>query len=265
MLPACRTEGEGFSIPTFDVVPSDVEGFMDELWEFQSAFHDCFGRSEPRAHFFDSMVGQCSHLERKSIEPMALQVEGGNIRGLQRFISDDVWDEEPMLWNDHHLVADAMGAPDGVLMFDESGFVKKGTDSVGVARQYCGSLGKVEKSQVGVCAAYASCHGYALVDKRLFIPEQWFAEDHKDRRAKCQVPEDATLHTKPQLAAAMLQAIAHAGLVPFTSIVADCIYGNSPAFLDAVDACVGVTALVAISSETRCWLQAPRTTDKMYM
>jgi SRSO17 transposase len=265
MLPACRTEGEGFSIPTFDVVPSDVEGFMDELWEFQSAFHDCFVRSEPRAHFLDYLVGQFSHLERKSIAPMALQVEGGNIRGLQRFISDDVWDEEQMLWNYHQLVAAAMGAPDGVLMFDESGFVKKGTDSVGVARQYCGSLGQVENSQVGVFAAYASRHGYALVDKRLFIPEQWFAEDYKDRRAKCHMPEDATFHTKPQLAATMLQAMAYEGLVPFKYIVADCVYGNSPAFLDAIDACVGVTALVAISSETRCWLQAPRTTDKMYM
>ena len=134
MLPTCRTEGEGFAMPTFDVVPSDVEGFMDELQEFQSALHDCFVRSEPRAHFFDSLVGQCSHLERKSIEPMALQVEGGTIRGLQRCIRDAVWDEEQMLWNSHHLVADEMGAPDGVLMFDESGCVKKGTDSVGVAR-----------------------------------------------------------------------------------------------------------------------------------
>ena len=82
MLPACRTEGAGFSMPTFDLVPSDVEGFMDELWEFQSAFHDCFGRSEPRAHFFAYMVGQFSKLERKSIEPVALQVEGGTIRFL---------------------------------------------------------------------------------------------------------------------------------------------------------------------------------------
>ena len=171
MLPTCRTEGEGFAMPTFDVVPSDVEGFMDELQEFQSAFYDCFVRSEPRAHFFDSMVGQFSHLERKSIEPMVLQVEGGNIRGLQRFVSDAVWDEEQLLWNYHHLVADEMGAPDGALMFDESGFVKKGTDSVGVARQYCGSLGKVEHCPVGVFAAYASRHGYALVDKRLFMPE----------------------------------------------------------------------------------------------
>ena len=88
MLPVCRTGGDEFTIPTFDVLPSDVEGFMDELWAFQSAFHDCFTRSEPRAHFFDSMVGQFSPLARKSIEPMALHVEGGTIRGLQRFISD---------------------------------------------------------------------------------------------------------------------------------------------------------------------------------
>jgi hypothetical protein len=65
MLPACRSDGEGFTIPTFNIVPSDVEGFMDELWEFQSAFHDCFSRSEPRAHFFDYMVGQLSQLERR--------------------------------------------------------------------------------------------------------------------------------------------------------------------------------------------------------
>ena len=76
MLAACRTGGEGFAIPPFDLRPSDVEGFLEELWEFQSAFHDCFARSEPRAHFFDYMVGQLSQLERKSIEPMALHVKG---------------------------------------------------------------------------------------------------------------------------------------------------------------------------------------------
>src|SRR5437773_1039319 len=101
MLPACRTAGEGCAIPTFAVVRSDVEGFMDELWDFQSLFHDCFSRSEPRVHFFDSMVGQCSALERTAIEPMALHVEGGALRGLQRFISEVHWDEEQRRWNDH--------------------------------------------------------------------------------------------------------------------------------------------------------------------
>ena len=265
MLPACRTNEEGFTIPTFDLVPSDVEGFMDELWEFQSAFHDCFARSEPRAHFFDYMVGQFSKLERKSIEPMALHVEGGTIRGLQRFISDVHWDEEQMRWNYHQLVAEELGEPEGVLMFDETGFVKKGQDSVGVARQYCGTLGKVENCQVGVFAGYASRQGYALVDKRLFLPEVWFGEAYAARRTTCHVPAEVTLQSKPQLAAAMLQAIAHEGLLPFKYVVADCLYGNSPDFLDAVDACVGVTTLVAIPADTRCWLQRPRTEDKTYI
>jgi SRSO17 transposase len=241
-----------------------VEGFTDELWEFQSAFHDCFSRSEPRAQFFDYMVGQLSPLERKSIEPMALHVEGGTVRGLQRFISDVIWDEEQMRWNYHQLVAEAMGEPDGILMFDETGFVKKGKDSVGVARQYCGPLGKVENCQVGVFAGYASRQGYALVDKRLFLPEVWLTEAYAARRAKCKVPPEVAFQSKPQLAATMLQAIVHGGLLPFKYVVADCLYGNSPSFLDAVDACVGVTALVAIPSETRCWLQRPQTEEKGY-
>ena len=197
MLPACRTAGEGFAIPIFDVVPSDVEGFMEELWEFQATFHDCFARSEPRVHFFDYLVGQFSKLARKSIEPMALQVEGGTIRGLQRFISDGRWDEEQMRWNYHHLVAEERGDPDGVLMFDETGLVKKGKDSVGVARQYCGTLGKVENCQVGVFAGYASRHGYALVDKRLFVPEVWFTDAYATRRTKCLIPSDFVVGGKP--------------------------------------------------------------------
>src|SRR5215813_7862652 len=264
MLPACRTASEGFAIPTFDLTPPDVEGLLEELWEFQSNFHDCFPRSETRAHFFDYMVGQLSPLERKSIEPMALHVEGGTVRGLQRFLSDVPWDEEHMRWTYHQVVADAMGDPEGVLMFDETGFVKKGQDSVGVARQYCGTLGKVENCQVGVFAAYASQQGYALVDKRLFLPEVWLTDAYATRRTKCNVPQEVTFQTKPQLAAAMLQALRQEGLLPFKYLVADCLYGNSPDFLDAIDACVGLTALVAIPSETRCWLQRPQTTEKSY-
>jgi len=265
MLPACRTAGEGFALPTFEVIPSDVEGFLEELWEFQSAFHDCFARSEPRAHFFDYMVGQFSKLERKSIEPMALQVEGGTIRGMQRFISDISWDEDQMVWNYHQLVADDLGDPEGVLLFDETGFVKKGQESVGVARQYCGTLGKVENCQVGVFAGYASRHGYALVDTRLFLPEEWFSDAYATRRTTCHVPQALTFQRKPQLAAAMLHALRQEGLLPFKYVVADCLYGNSPDFLDAVDACVGVTTFVAIPGETRCWLQRPRTEDKTYL
>ncbi len=113
MLPAHRTAGEVFSIPPFDLTQRDVDGFLDELQAFHDQFRRCFSRSEPREHFFNYMVGQCSTLERKSIEPMALQVQGGNMRGMQRCMSDDVWDEDLMRQTYHGLVADGMGDPEG--------------------------------------------------------------------------------------------------------------------------------------------------------
>jgi SRSO17 transposase len=153
MLPACRTDGEGFSMPQLDLTPREVEGFRQELTALHTLFQDCFTRWEPREHFLRSMVGQFSDLERQSIEPIALEVEGGNMRAMQRLLSDVVWDEDHRRWTSHPLVHDDLGAPDGVLLFDESGCPKKGQDAVGVARQYCGTLGKVANGQVGVFAA----------------------------------------------------------------------------------------------------------------
>jgi len=259
MLAACRTQGDPYRLPPFELTPDDVDGFLDELQTFHEAFRSCLVRSEPRQHFFHYMAGQFSLLERKSIEPMAIHIDGGNIRGMQRFISDDVWNEPQMQHIDHGMVAHDMGEPQGVLIFDESGFVKKGQESVGVARQYCGTIGKVDNCQVGVFAAYASAKGYALVDQRLFLPESWFDADHAERRAKCRVPQDVTFYSKPELAANMLRAIQDEGLLPFRYIAADSLYGNSPVFLDAMEACVGSIYMVGISSETRCWLKRPQT------
>src|SRR5215471_4410108 len=226
-----------------------------------TAWMRCSANIMPARPMGDSARGP---LARKSIEPMALRVAGGSIRGLQRFISDMPWDEEHMRWTYHQLVAAAMGDPEGVLMIDETSFVKKGQESVGVARQYCGTLGKVENCQVGVFAGYASRHGYALVDQRLFLPEAWFTEVYAARRTKCNVPAELTFQSKPQLAAAMVQTITAEGLLPFKYLVADCLYGNSPDFWDAMEACVGVTAFVAIPAETRGWLQRPPTADQPY-
>ena len=264
MLPAYRTEGKEETLPPFALAHGDVEGLLHELQGFHEAFRECFTRREPREHFFRYMVGQLSPLERKSIEPMALEVDGGNVRGMQRFMSDDLWDEVQMRRIYHQLVYDDMGDPDGVVIVDESGFAKKGQDSVGVARQYCGTLGKVENCQVGVFAAYASRHGYALVDKRLFLPEPWLSDEYAPRRAKCQVPPELAFQTKPQLAGAMVRGLAQERILPFKYIVADCLYGNSPAFLEAVEACRGLTYLVAIPSDTRCWLQGPVMQAKHY-
>jgi SRSO17 transposase len=169
-----------------------------------------------------------------------------------------------MLETYHRLVQDEMGEPDGVLIVDETGFAKKGQDSVGVARQYCGALGKVENCQVGVFAAYASRQGYALVDKRLFIPEPWFTDAYTARRTKCKMPDELAWQSKPQLAAAMVQGLHRASVLPCKYIVADCLYGNSPDFWAACEAWVGTVAFVAPPAETRCWLQPLATTTHTY-
>jgi SRSO17 transposase len=153
MLPAYRTAGEPFAIPQFALTRSDLDTFMDELRGFHTAFRGCVARQEPRDQFFNSMVGQVSPLERQSIEPMAWPVEGGKGRAMQRLVSDALGDEEVMLETSHRLLQDEMGEPAGGLIIAETGCAKKGQASVGVARHYCGSLGKGENCQVGVFAA----------------------------------------------------------------------------------------------------------------
>jgi SRSO17 transposase len=264
MLPTCRTTGDLDDPPPFELRPEDVEGFIHELRCFHARFRHCFGRSEPRDHFFRYMVGQFSPLERKSIEPIALETQATSIRAMQRSLSDVEWDDAQMRYTYHHLVAEDLGELDGVVMVDETGFAKKGKASVGVARQYCGALGKVENCQVGVFAGYASRQGYALVDKRLFMPELWFTDDYAARRATCGVPTDSTFQSKPQLAAAMVRALYDEGVLPFRYIVADCLYGNSPEFWAACEACVGTVAFVAIPEDTRAWLAPVATHTRTY-
>ena len=100
-----------------------------------------------------------------------------------------------------------MGDPDGAIIFNETGFVKKVNHSAGVAKQYCGTIGKVENCQVGFFASYVTLRGYSLIDKRLYIPQKWFDEEYDDRRKKCEFPEDLEFMTKPELAVKMLEEI----------------------------------------------------------
>jgi SRSO17 transposase len=264
MLPEIRTEGDIYAIPNFTVEKDEVKDFIHELKGFHFEFADCFQRSEPRENFFHYMVGQFSDLERKSIEPIALSVKDGKVRAMQRTISDTVWDDEKILPIYRSMINDDMGHPNGAIIFDETGFIKKGDNSIGVARQYCGTAGKVENCQVSVFAAYASSHGYALLDKRLFIPEKWFGNDYTERRRKCKLPESTQFKTKPQLAIEMFKDLENQDALPFKYIVADCLYGNSPDFIDAIDECVGKTYFVSIPFDTLCWLQKPVTRIKTY-
>ena len=238
---------------------------MNELSGFHEQFADCFQRSESREHFFNYMSGQFSPIERKSIEPIALALKDGNVRAMQRFVSDAPWDDAKMIYKYRSHVNDDLGSPDGALIFDESGFVKKGQDSIGVGRQYCGTIGKVDNCQVGVFAAYASANGYSLIDKQLFIPKKWFTDDYRHRRKKCKLPEDTVFRTKPQLAVHMLDAIVKENVLPFKYVLADSLYGISPEFIGAVEALTGKTYFVSVPIDTLCWLKRPMTITREYV
>jgi SRSO17 transposase len=264
MLPVIRHNEHLYSIPKFDIGKGDVKDFINELRGFHEQFADCFHRSESREHFFNYMAGQFSELERKSIEPIALAVKDGNVRAMQRFVSVAQWDVENILSKYRSFVNDDLGSSNGALIFDESGFLKKGQDSIGVARQYCGTAGKVDNCQVGVFAAYVSESGYALVDNRLFIPEQWFSDEYRARRKKCNLPEDTVFRTKPQLAAEMLRAINDEKTLPFKYVLGDSIYGISPEFIETVENLPGITYMVSVPKSTLCWLKRPMTITKQY-
>jgi SRSO17 transposase len=265
MLPDHRQQAALYALPTFQLEDTDVEGFVEELQRFHAAFADCFARKESRENAYTYLVGRFSSLERKTIEPIAQHVEGSrSVRSMQRSLSDGVLDETPALQVYHQMVNKEMGETDGVLVFDESGIVKKGTHSAGVARQYCGTVGKVDNCQIGVYASYVSRQGYALVDKRLYLPEAWFQDASAQRRQKCQIPPELTFQTKPQQAAEMLRDIDQQGILPFKYIVADTVYGNNLEFLEAAEQCIGTTYFVAMPATTLCWKQRPLTTTKTY-
>jgi SRSO17 transposase len=264
MLPEIRTNGDIFSIPKFSVVEQDVSNFIEELKGFHGEFQDCFARRESRDNFFKYMVGQFSDIERKSIEPIALKVVDAQVRPMQRLVSDVIWDREKIMQKYRSMVNEDLGDPNGVLIFDETGFVKKGDDSAGVGKQYCGTLGKVENCQVGVFAAYASRQGYCLLDSRLFIPEKWFRDEYAEKRTKCQFPEDLEFKTKPQLAVAMFRELDNQESIPFRYVVSDTLYGNSPDFIEAVENCIGITYFVSVANDALCWLTRPITRTKTY-
>jgi len=175
---------------------------------------------------------------------------------LQHFIGQSAWDIAPVLDKYQLLVADTLGHPDGVVLIDESGIVKQGDDSVGVAPQYCGAVGKVANCQVGVFVGYASPKGYTLIASRLYLSEQRCSEQAAQRRERCDVPEEVRFQTKPELALTLLRETIERGGLPFQWVAVDALYDNTPAILDVV-AALGKYCFAEIVCDTQVWLRRP--------
>ncbi len=150
-------------------------------------------------------------------------------------MKDAKWNEKKASTIYQQGLAQKTSQPEGMFTIDESGTVKKGDKSVGVARQYCGSVGKVENSQVGVYLGYSNPDGgYGLISSRLFMPEKWFGDDYKERRTECLVPEGLTFQTKPEIAMDLLHEVEKAAIFQAKWVGVDSLYGNSKEFLKAI-------------------------------
>ncbi|MGH8102327.1 MAG: IS701 family transposase [Chthoniobacterales bacterium] len=172
------------------------------LEKFMEPFVASFCRSEQREHACTFVQGLLSDLERKNVESIAYRFGEARLP-LQWFVGYSEWDDRPLRQELVRQVGAELGDPEGVLVLDPSAFPKSGKQSVGVARQWCGRLGKIENCQVGVYLGYVSRHEHALVDRRLYLPKEW-TED-KARCRKAGIPKDRRKHrTRHQLCLEML-------------------------------------------------------------
>src|SRR5713101_10022454 len=181
-----------------------------------------FGRAEVRKRVGHYLHGLLASVERKNGWQLAEELGEANAHGVQRLLEEADWDEEAVRDELRGYVVEHLGAADGILVVDETGFLKKGKQSAGVARQYSGTAGRRENSQVGVFLLYASTKGAAFIDRALYLPEEWTQDRVRCREAG--IPDEVGFATKGELAQQMLQRAFAAG-VPADWVVGDTVYG----------------------------------------
>jgi SRSO17 transposase len=227
--------------------------FRPELEVFLKRYLPLFGREENHAHAVRFVHGLFDGQDRRNTENIAEAVAGGVPRTLQKFITQGCWDAGKVLGEVRAHVTEVLGDEKGTVNIDETGFPKKGKKSVGVKRQYSGTLGRVDNCQIGVFANYCSSQGHAFIDRRLFLPEEWAAD--RERREEAGVPEAVVFRTKPELGLEMVETAVREE-VPFTWVGGDCVYGDSPKFVQGVRA-LGKWYVLDVSSEAHVWLTQP--------
>jgi SRSO17 transposase len=231
------------------IVPKASPDTLPELATYLQPFAPLFRRSTSRASVERYLTGLLTDLERKNCDTIAAAVAGTSTERLQHLLTDATW--EPQALDQQRVTAlVAQSPPHGLLLLDDTGLPKQGRSSVGVARQYSGTLGKVANCQVVVSAHYvadeptSSAPVHWPLTARLYLPEAWAADSA--RRAKVRVPTDVPFQTKPELALALVDQARTWG-VPFACVVADAGYGDNPTFLTGLDA-RQVAYVVGVSS-----------------
>jgi SRSO17 transposase len=248
--------------PAMGLRPQDIDNLVDELRAYHAIYSPLFQRREQREWAADYLRGLLLDLPRKSIEPMILALQGADanaVRAMQQFLGDGAWQDTSILQRHWHEVDQTLGEEDGVLTLDGSDFLKQGQESVGVKRQYCGEVGKRANCQAGVFLGYASSQGYTLLDRRLYLPQEWVADPaYADRRRKCGVPPESGFQTKPQLGWEMIRAVVDAQTLRCRWVTCDEAFGRDTDFLDQV-ARSGLWYFAEVPHDTRVWRQCPMT------
>jgi len=200
----------------------DVQGWSGGLEAVLERIGPRFARAEPRRRAASYLRGLLAPVERKNGWQLAEAAGDATPDGVQDFLSRARWDADAVRDDLQAYASEHLGDADAVLVLDETGFVKKGAKSAGVQRQYTGTAGRIENSQVGVFLGYASRHGHALLDRALDPPKEWAGD--AGRRGGARVPEAVAFTTKPKLGLLMLERARAAG-VPFSWVVGDSVYG----------------------------------------
>lgn len=234
---------------------AEIQRFSRYIAGYQDRFDPLFGRSETRGWARQYVGGLLMDMERKNCWQIAeaRKIPARRLKALQHFLYGSAWAWKPVIAEMGRLVDEHVGSDDGILVVDESGVRRWGEKSVGIARQYIGNVGKVDNGQVGVYLTYASPRGQAFLDARLFIPQGWFDDPERCREAG--VPPDAVFRTKPELAAAMVEAARGRGLRA-RWLTADEAYGDAPHFLDVVDA-LGLWYVAEVKTTVQVWPERP--------
>jgi SRSO17 transposase len=204
----------------------EVQAWAAGLGAVHARIAPRFARAEPRRRVLAYLRGLLGAVTRKNGWQLAEHAGEDTPDGMQRLLATADWDPDLVRDDLRGYVVEHLGDPGGVLVVDETGFLKKGTTSVGVQRQYSGTAGKVDNCQLGVFLAYASRRGRAFIDRELYLPKAWTNDRARCRAAR--VPEQVGFRTKPQLARVLLERALDAG-VPAAWVTADEVYGQDPA------------------------------------
>lgn len=227
-----------------------AERYTAELEELMKCIGEQYATINSRTTAMRYLLGLMSGAERKNGWQLSEQLGERTPYKIQQFLYRGVWDADLVRDDLRGYVTRRLGEQDGVLVVDETGFLKQGKKSAGVKRQYSGTAGRIENCQIGVFLTYSSSKGYTVLDRELYLPKEWVEDEDRCREAG--IPEDIEFRTKPEMALDMIKAAYDAG-VPFTWVTGDCVYGDYRDIRMYLES-VGKRYVMAVSGKESLWM-----------